>query len=401
MSEVRLADALARLEEHHTLHLPLRKRDLLGRLALRFLWRRHVKWQMDVNLAARDAIKSIQELSVDQQTKLGAIVRSIGDGTGLVTSEQLNRELAELRKSDQSVTAGLNQRIYAAVGGLRGEISELRLQMATTQEESADTELRLKTIEGELARVASAAKDAAMRQAQLDLLTDQLQPYAGEQTDIVAKIPDRAAFIEMATAALLDGPTEQARARRLPYLPLVEAARGDHETGKVFDMSPGRGEWLEALRTAGIPVDSASPNPYVVRHCATLGFELAEQDPLEALAGTDGRSLAAITAFRFVERIDTDSLARFVDLTATTLRPGGVLIIETPHVTRTAGEDFHLDPFARRPVHSDFLRFLVEAAGFASTEVRYVDDGPVETWAKELHPSTGPAKDRYCLVAWR
>lgn len=399
MSEVHLADALTRLDEHHKLRLPLRKRDLLGRLALRILWRRHLKWQMEVNLATRDAVRELREIVATHQTSLGPIAGNVGDGSGLVTSVQLSRELDALRRSEKNLASGLNQRIYAAIGSLRGEISDMRMHISDAQEGSADVELRLKAIEEDLAKLSASARDVALRQAQLGLLADRLRPDSVESTP--APMPDRAALLELPTATLLDGPEELTRARRLRYLPVVEAARGESATGEVFDMAPARGEWLEALRSKGIRVLSASPNPYVVRHCAGLGFKLPEQDPLETLSATDRASLAAVTAFRFAERLDTDELARFVDLAAMALRPGGVLVVESPYVRGDTTTEFHLDPFARRPVHPHFFRFLVEAAGFTRAEVRSVGEGQVDEWPTDLPPHTDSVTSSYCLIAWR
>src|SRR2546423_2532783 len=99
MSADRVAAALARLDEHRELHLPLRKSDLLGRLALRFLWKRHVKWQIEANLAIRDALEAVHE-------------QTGGNGT-LVRHAELAHEIEQLRRQDQTLTAGLNQRLYS------------------------------------------------------------------------------------------------------------------------------------------------------------------------------------------------------------------------------------------------------------------------------------------------
>jgi hypothetical protein len=58
-----------------------------------------------------------------------------------------------------------------------------------------------------------------------------------------------------------------------------------------------------------------------------------------------------------------------------------VLVVETPSVD---SPDFHLDPYARRPVHPDLLRFLVDAAGFSHAETETPDQA-----------------GRYRLLAWR
>src|SRR5919197_6122624 len=134
MSQPDLAHALARLDEHHKLHLPLRRGDLLGRLALKFLWKRNVKWQMETNIATRDAVETIQHIVQEIEgslqyvrAKLLPIVDSIGDGTGLATNASIGPELEALRRSDHNILAGLNQRVYAVAGAIRTELGDLRL----------------------------------------------------------------------------------------------------------------------------------------------------------------------------------------------------------------------------------------------------------------------------------
>src|SRR2546421_4943395 len=109
MSADRVAAALARLDEHRELHLPLRKSDLLGRLALRFLWKRQIKWQIEANLAIRDALEAVREQARAHQDQLA------GGGT-LVRHAELAHEIEQLRRHDQTMTAGLNQRLYSGLG---------------------------------------------------------------------------------------------------------------------------------------------------------------------------------------------------------------------------------------------------------------------------------------------
>jgi hypothetical protein len=385
MSETRIAHALARLEEHHQLHLPLRRTDLLGRLALRFLWRRQLKWQIETNLAIRDALKGIEELRQAQQSRLAELTDAAGRTTQ-VTHDELGYEVSLLQQSDQNLTAGLNQRLYSSLGRVESQLSDLRLRLAETAENADGAEQRIKALEDQLAALNSAARDVRLRHAQLDLFLDEHRA-ARPGTDVANTVADRNSFLELAVAELLDGPAENVRAARKPCLPIVVAAREQGATGPVFDMAPARGEWLEVLRGADVPYRAASANSLVRRHCADLGLAVEEAEPLDSLAGAAKRSLGAVTAFRYVERLDPATLARFVDLAAAALQPGGALVIETPAANGSA-DDVHLDPFAQRPVHPTFLRLLVDTAGFRTAEVRSREAGP------EL-------SDRYCLIAWR
>ncbi|MGW3960312.1 hypothetical protein ACWED2_10865 [Amycolatopsis sp. NPDC005003] len=360
MSADRVATALARLDEHRELHLPLRKSDLLGRLAMRFLWKRQVKWQIEANLAVRDALDAVHQLLRDHQDQLA--------GTrDLVNQQQLAHEVDQLRRYDQTMTAGLNQRLYSGLGRLESELGELRLRQAETEETGQDTDQRLKALEVQAAASASAATDVRLRHAQLDLALDRVRAGTAVE-DVAADVADRESFLELALSELLDGPADRVREARRNHLPLINAARDAGATGPVFDVAAGRGEWLEVLRAAGLPYAAASDNPLVRRHCAKLGFDVTAQNALAALAGQPARSLGAVTAFRFAERLAPDTLARFTDLAATALQPGGVLLVETPGPDAAA--DFRLDPFARKPLDAVYLRFLAESAGFAEVEVR-------------------------------
>jgi hypothetical protein len=383
MSETRVAHALARLEEHHQLHLPLRRTDLLGRLALRFLWRRQLKWQIETNLAMRDALKGIEELT---RSRLAELTEGAG-GRAHVTHEELGHEVSLLQQSDQNLTAGLNQRLYSSLGRVESQLSDLRLRFAEAAENADGAEHRIKAMEEQLAALNSAARDVRLRHAQLDLFLDEHRS-AQPGTGVANTVADRNSFLELAVSEILDGPAENVRAARESCLPIVAAAREQGAIGPVFDMAPARGEWLEVLRGADVPYRAACANSLVRRHCADLGLAIEEAEPLESLAGTAKRSLGAVTAFRYVERLDPATLARFVDLAAAALQPGGALVIETPAANGTSADDFQLDPFARRPVHPTFLRLLVDTAGFRTAEVRSQDARP------ELH-------DRYCLIAWR
>jgi hypothetical protein len=380
MPETRVAQALARLEEHHQLHLPLRRTDVLGRLALRFLWRRQLKWQIETNIAIRDAISAVEELTRTQ--------RAIPAGAELVHHEQLQHEVSLLRQSNQNLTAGLNQRLYSSLGRVESQLGDLRLRLAETAENAGGSEQRVKALEEQVAALNSAARDVRLRHAQLDVYLDELREArpGKSKADVANTIADRDSFLELALSELLDGPSERVRAARGSFLPFVTSARENGATGDVLDMAPGRGEWLEVLRAAGVPYRAASANSLVRRHCAGFGLTVDDVDPFDALAATPRRSLGVVTAFRYVERQDPVALARFMDLAAAALQPGGALIVETPSADGAA--DFHLDPFAKNPVHPIFLRFLAESSGFARVE---------------LHTSAEDHElgDHYRLIAWR
>ncbi|MEV7044502.1 hypothetical protein [Amycolatopsis sp. NPDC051061] len=387
MSHARVADALDRLEQHANLHLPLRRGDLLGRLALRFLWRRQQKWQVETNLAARDAVSA---LSDELRAAEGHFQRWLDERGELVRAESLHKELESLYRNDQNLAAGLNQRLYSAVGGLQAQLSGLALQVTESAERSGGAETRLKELETQLERVLAAAEQVRLRNVQVDLFLDRARREPEAVPAAAGAVPGRDSFLEIAVEALLDGSAERARDAVRAYLPIIEEARKSGATGAVLDMAPGRGGWPSVLAAAGVRYRTASRNALVRKQCEAVDVEVADADPMRLLEEATPGSLGAITAFRFAERLEPAALARFAELAAAALQPGGPLVVETP----LASADFHLDPFALRPVHPDFLRFLTEAAGFSHVEVRLPGEAEV--------PVTAPGgRERYCLLAWR
>ncbi|MDQ3577690.1 MAG: hypothetical protein M3443_08850, partial [Actinomycetota bacterium] len=306
------------------------------------------------------------EVVAGQQAEISRLAHEAG-----VRADESRHEIDQLRRADQNMMSGLNQRLYAGIGGVRSEVSDLRLRLVEKSATTSEVDQRLESVEARLDDLAGTQRQTRLHHAQVDLFLDEVRSALPEwpTAAALAALPDRGAHLELAVAELLDGPVDRVRADRRRHIEIVRGVKSEGATGPVFDMSPGRGEWLEELRSAGLSWHAASANPHIVRHCRAIGLHLTEADPLTELSTVERRSVGAITAFRFAERLEYAELARFAALAGMALRPGGVLLVETPWPATGQSDDFLLDPFASRPVHPTLLRFLVEAAGLREVEI--------------------------------
>ena len=172
------------------------------------------------------------------------------------------------------------------------------------------------------------------------------------------------------------GAEADVRERLSVYLPEVRSCVSDAAGPRVLDLGPGRGEWLQALADAGVPARGVDDNPAMVEHLRDRGLDVAPGDAAEHLAALPDGKLDAVTAFHVVEHLDLESTLALLAHTSRVLRPGGLLVLETPHPANLVmgACNFYLDPTHRSPIPPARLEFLVAASGF--TDVR--------VW--ELHP---------------
>ncbi len=166
------------------------------------------------------------------------------------------------------------------------------------------------------------------------------------------------------------GTRESITAKMAEYLPEVIAVeRGD---AAILDVGPGRCEWLELLHTEGILAYGVDTNQRFAELGASLGLDVRLEDALEHLRRLPDASLAGITAFQVVEHLSTGSLFELVDHALRTLQPGGILILETPNPRNLVigAAEFWIDPTHLRPLHPQFLEYLLINRGFVDVELR-------------------------------
>lgn len=191
------------------------------------------------------------------------------------------------------------------------------------------------------------------------------------------------------------GEPEDIRQRQRDALRFVQHLVGSAEP--LLDLGAGRGEWLTVLRDAGIVAYGIDSSADMVASAVAADLDSRLGDALEHLTSLPEESLAGVSAFHLVEHVSIAMLRRLLDAALLALRPGGILMLETPNPTNlTVGAaTFYLDPTHLRPLHPLLLHFLVESCGFHDVEIHYVH--PVD--ADLATPSavgghSAPAHDR-------
>lgn len=201
------------------------------------------------------------------------------------------------------------------------------------------------------------------------------------------------------------GSRELIKSRQMAYLPYIQAIKQEGANDsplKALDLGCGRGEWLELLGEWGVDAQGIDLDEAMLSICFEKGLNVSQQNALEVLANTADQSLDIVSGFHLAEHLDFSDLINLVQQAFRTLKPGGLLILETPNAENiaVATSTFYLDPTHRNPLPMQLLGFLYEYAGFADVnEVRLNADITLgkERWISLHDVVTGVSRD-YAIV---
>ena len=310
-------------------------------------------------------------------------------------AKKLMLRFARLYTTEQ---AAYNQAVLAALHALDYNINTARIDardrldrveaaVAATERVARELARQYDRLHARLAALEAAttelAQGHAVERARLDLFLQEARrrlPEPFDASQLEALTADVDAWLAPLYAQLEErfrGSRGQIIALQEDYLPDILGLGGG---APVVDVGCGRGEWLELLAENGVEAYGVDTNDTFVKRNVERGLDVRHADAVEHLLSIEPGSIAAVTAFHIVEHMEFADAVRLVDAALVALRPGGLLVFETPNPTNlvVGASTFYLDPTHRNPIHPAFLQFLVESRGFVDVEVR------------DLHPSTDP-----------
>ena len=151
------------------------------------------------------------------------------------------------------------------------------------------------------------------------------------------------------------------------YLPFIAPLSLAYPDAPAIDLGCGRGEWLETLRAQGFRATGVDLDADMLKACRETGLEVIHDDALVVLAALPDESQAVVSAFHVVEHISIEQLQSLVAHALRVLKPGGLLIMETPNPENivVGTHYFYVDPTHLRPIPPLLLSFLAEFYKFS------------------------------------
>ena len=364
-------------------------RSLYAKVLGKFLWPL-LRHQVDVNHAVLHELHALRSELAELRAVAELELSPTGPLATSVSHQVARSEFLEDGLHNVERALHILEEQYVAVMAQRDDhvnnvqrLFELRTQQLETQIDLGQRQLLGRFYDGfgalqrDLSEVAQARRveESTMatimaRLAELDhFLTEVKRAYPDTvKPERLVRLASGFDAIQAAHAQRFRGSREVVKSRVSVYL---DQLRGVADLGPVLDIGCGSGELLEILAESGIRAYGIELSDVLASADRDRGLDVRVDDALHHLAELPESTLGAVVALHVVEHLDTDTLLEMLDLALRALRPGGVLILETPNPGNvTVGANgFYLDPTHQHPLPSSLLEFFVSIRGFTEVSI--------------------------------
>lgn len=331
----------------------------------------HTMAQLDrvaghINEAAAHLAAEIRHQSEASSTQFQALQQSNELVRRQISS--LLREQEKLIETQSAFRADLSLRVNQTTHQAQKQAEVVERHTAELQGLTAEIK---KQIDQLTERLQKFRMDIAQQESRLSHLLDGSERSSAPAVPSGEAQPEKDHLLDSLYFSLEDvlrGTPEQIKEAVKVYLPILQGAGIQSD---ILDVGCGRGEWLEVLRDAGFQARGIDTNRVVLQRCRDLSLDVVESEALMYLRSLPDGKLNVITAFHFAEHLPLETLVRFLDEAARTLKPGGLIILETPNPENllVGSCNFYLDPTHNNPIPMQTMKLLVEARGFRCEEV--------------------------------
>jgi SAM-dependent methyltransferase len=365
--------------------------------------------QSKINRDAADAAVT------DAEARIGTALNSLNEMLRAISHGKADRVAfeatqADLRRSIGGLRTETDQRLSAAVDGLNNKLDSLaqskidrnvlQAETRTSVEEAgrqAEEALHL-ALEPIEARTSDIKRNLLDQERRLGLFLEEARrrlPKPLSTTQLANLVAEEDHLLDAMYASFEDmfrGTREDIKNRARIYLPHIRAAKVDLSAAPIIDLGCGRGEWLELLRDENITSRGVDINRVFLDVCRAMALDAKESDAVTFLRNLKPNSIAAVTSFHLIEHLPLRSLIALLDESLRVLKPGGLIILETPNPENleVGGCNFYTDPTHRNPLPPPLTQALVELRGFVRPIIVRRDQERIRKHVPPLVPVDQP-----------
>lgn len=324
--------------------------------------------------------RQFQEYVVAQQSLIGDYVNQLQESVRaelqqhaqqLARLDPLANEVAQHQAQLDSLAFTVRQTLPQRIEDGEEQLRQTAVRLAGLSDDLTDrfknlSQLLLQARE-ELAQQSVASDELRRELKNANVLTDRMTMPGAERRSWDKLY---AAFEEE-----FRGPVAEVEERLRFYLPFV---RDLSREATILDLGSGRGDWLALLTQEGFQPRGVETNEVLADDCRKRGLNVETIDMMVCLRTLVANSVDVITVFHLIEHVGIDDLLHLLDQARRTLKPGGLLMLETPSPENipVGACNFYADPTHNKPIYPHTLMFILRNLGFADCRLEFLH--PVE-----------------------
>lgn len=184
------------------------------------------------------------------------------------------------------------------------------------------------------------------------------------------------------------GDERQVREKLKKYLPTFANAE------PILDLGCGRGEFLELLKEEGKNAEGIDISLSMLREAEAKGLNVRKCDALQFLQEKENETLGGIFSAQVIEHLQPGYLREVVLEAHRVLKPGAPILLETvnPLSLFALSNIYFLDVTHQKPLHPEYMRYLLESSGFNDVNIIYSEELQEER-LQEIGPENPIARE--------
>jgi len=166
------------------------------------------------------------------------------------------------------------------------------------------------------------------------------------------------------------------------------------DSDEILDIGCGRGEFIEILEEKnkkGMGIDISKS---MLKIAKSKGLDCKYADALDFLKGKADNSIGGIFSSQVIEHFTPDYLREVILESFRTLKSGSTIILETvnPLSIFALSRIFFLDVTHQKPLHPEYMRYLLESSGFYDVDIIYSEGDLQDEKLETISPENGIAR---------
>jgi 2-polyprenyl-3-methyl-5-hydroxy-6-metoxy-1,4-benzoquinol methylase len=228
---------------------------------------------------------------------------------------------------------------------------------------------KIEKLEAEYANVKSLLANFIQLEKSLQNLIEAIDKKRDEQTvNRLKEIRSRLSVYQYSDfEQRFRGNEEEIKEKLKQYLPIFS----DHDS--ILDIGCGRGEFVELLAEQGKTVKGIDISESMLKIAEEKGLPCRKHDALAFLKDQDAQCLGGIFSAQVIEHFPPEYLRDVVNESFRVLKNGSPILLETinPLCLFALSNIYFLDTTHQKPLHPEYMRYLLESSGFSQVEVLY------------------------------